>query len=75
LTVKDLPDDLYKKLQAQAHANQRPIAAKATVLLERALGERATADEDLHRRAKRLRERTPSLPEETRQKAVREGRA
>jgi plasmid stability protein len=76
LTVKDLPDNLYEKLKSQAHANRRSIAAEVTVLLERALGERATTEEDLHRRAERLRERTPAhLSEETRQKAVRDGRA
>jgi plasmid stability protein len=76
LTVKNLPDDLYEKLKAQAHTNRRSIAAEVTILLERALGERATREADLHRRAQRLRERTPShLSEETRQEAVRKGRA
>jgi len=76
LTVKDLPDSLYEKLKSQAHANRRSIAAEVTVLLERALGERATNEEDLHRRARRLRDRTPShLTEETRTEAVRRGRA
>lgn len=76
LTVKDLPDSLYEKLKSQAHANRRSIAAEATVLLERALGERATAEEDLLRRAERLRGRTPTrLTEEKRRKALRQGRA
>jgi plasmid stability protein len=76
LTVKDLPDDLYEKLKSQSHANRRSIAAEVTVLLERALGERVMKEEDLHRRAERLRERTPShLSEETRREAVRRGRA
>lgn len=76
VTLKDLPDELYERLKAQAHANRRSIAAEVTVLLERALGERTPTEEDLLRRAKRLRERTPShLSEETRQKAVRESRA
>ncbi len=76
LTVKNLPDDLYEKLKSQAHTNRRSIAAEVTVLLERALGERATKEEDLHRRAERLREQTPAhLSEETRQEAIRRGRA
>ena len=75
LTVKNLPDPLYEKLKSQAHAHQRSIAAEATALLERALGEHATTEDDLRRRARRLRERTPSyLSEETRRKAVRRGR-
>jgi len=76
LTVKDLPDPLYEKLKSQAHANRRSIAAEVTVLLERALGERAMKEVDLHRRAEDLRNRTPAhLSEETRQEAVRRGRA
>ena len=76
LTVKDLPDSLYEKLKSRAHANRRSIAAEVTVLLERALGERPMKEEELHRRAQRLRDRTPShLTEETRKAAVRRGRA
>ena len=76
LTVKDLPDALYEKLKSQAHANRRSIASEVTVLLERALGERATSEEDLLDRAKRLRDRTPTrLTEEKRREALRQGRA
>jgi plasmid stability protein len=76
LTVKDFPDSLYEKIKAQAHANRRSIASEVTVLLERALGERATSEEELLQRAERLRGRTPTrLTEEKRQRAVRRGRA
>jgi plasmid stability protein len=76
LTVKDLPDSLYEKLKSRAHTNRRSIASEVTVLLERALGERATPEEDLLQRAERLRERTPTrLTEEKRQEALRRGRA
>lgn len=76
LTVKDLPDSLYEKLKSQAHANRRSIASEVTVLLERALGERATSEEDLLRRAERLRGRTPThLTEEKRREALQRGRA
>lgn len=76
LTVKDLPDPLYEKLKSQAHANRRSIAGEVTVLLERALGERATSEEDLRNRARRLRDRTPTrLTEEKRREAIRRGRA
>jgi plasmid stability protein len=72
LTVKDLPDALYEKLKSQAHANRRSIASEVTVLLERALGERATTEDELLRRAKQLRDRTPTtLTEDTRREAVR----
>jgi hypothetical protein len=70
LTVKDLPDSLYEKIKSQARANRRLIASEVTVLLERALGERATSEEELLQRAERLRDRTPTrLTEEKRQKA------
>jgi len=76
LTVKDLPDPLYEKLKSRANANRRSIASEVTVLLERALGERATSEEDLLRRAKRLRDQTPTrLTEEKRREALRRGRA
>jgi plasmid stability protein len=76
LTIKDLPDSLYEKLKSQAHANRRSIASEVTVLLERALGERATPEEELLQRAKRLRDRTPTrLTEERRREAFRRGRA
>ncbi len=75
LTVKDLPDPLYKKLKSRAHANRRSIAGEVTVLLERALGERPVQEEELRSRAERLRSRTPAhLTEETRRNAVRRGR-
>lgn len=76
LTVKDLPDALYEKLKAQAQAHRRSIAAETTVILERALGERSTPEDELLRRARRLRETTPAyLTEEDRREAVRQGRA
>lgn len=76
LTVKNLPDALYEKLKAQADAHRRSIAGETTVILERALGERAVREEELHRRAERLRERTPvRLTEERRKSAVKRGRS
>lgn len=76
LTVNDLPDALYETLEARAHTNRRSIASEVTVLLERALGERATPEDELLRRAKQLRDRTPThLTEEQRREAVRRGRA
>lgn len=75
LTVKELPDPLYEKLKSQAHANRRSIASEVRVLLERALGERATPEADLLRRAEKLRDRTPTrLTEEKRREAIRRGR-
>lgn len=76
LTVKDLPDALYEKLKQQARAHRRSIASETTVILERALGERATPEGELLRRAQRLRETTPAyLSEADRREAVRRGRA
>lgn len=76
LTIKDLPDALYEKLKAQARAHRRSIATETTVILERALGERPIPEDELLRRARRLRERTPAyLTEDERREAVRHGRA
>ena len=76
LTVKNLPDALYEKLKTQAEAHRRSIAGETTVILERALGERAVQEEELHRRANRLRDRTPLfLTERDRSAAIDEGRS
>lgn len=76
LTVKDLPDALYDKLKQRARAHRRSIASETTVILERALGERATPERELLQRAQRLRAATPAyLTEANRQEAVRRGRA
>lgn len=76
LTVKNLPDALYKKLKKQAHAHRRSVAGETTVILERALGTRAVPERELLSRAKQLREETPIyLTEEDRKSAVRKGRA
>ena len=76
LTIKDLPDSLYEKLKARAHSHHRSIAGETTVILERALGERAVPEEELFERASRLREDTSVyLIEEDRREAVRKGRS
>ena len=75
LTVKGLPDALYEKLKARAQAHHRSITGETTVILERALGERPQREDDLLRRARQLRERTPVyLREAERKKAAERGR-
>lgn len=39
LNIKNLPDDLYRKLQARARREHRSVAQEVTRLLERALEE------------------------------------
>ena len=76
LTVRDLPDELYEMLRQQAKAHRRSIAGETTVILERALGGRALREDELLRRAKALRERTPVyLTEDERKGAAARGRA
>lgn len=76
LTVRDLPDELYERLRQQAKAHRRSITAETTVILERALGGRALREDELLRRAKALRERTPVYLTETgRKEAADWGRA
>lgn len=59
LTIKNLPDEVYEALKASAAAHRRSIIAEATVLLERALGQRFVPEADVLARAQRLREQTP----------------
>lgn len=76
LTVKDISDDLYKKLKRRARANRRSIAGETTLILERALGEQPYTEDELFERARSLRERTGIyLTEAERRKAVEQGRA
>ena len=76
LTIKNLPDELYEELRRSAAAHRRSIIAEATVLLERALGRRAVAEDELAERARRLRARSSvGLKYDELRGAIEEGRA
>ena len=60
LSIKNFDDELYAKLRERAEAHHRSIAGEVTVIIERALGERAIQEEELFQRAERVRDRSPA---------------
>jgi plasmid stability protein len=52
LTLKNIPDDVYERLKAEAGANRRSLNGQAIVLLESAL---KRAHVDVHARLARAR--------------------
>src|SRR5687768_11184092 len=47
LYVRDVPDDLYRRLRARAQAEGRSVTAETIVLLRRALGSSAVSQREL----------------------------
>jgi plasmid stability protein len=76
ITVKNIPDDLYRRLKAAAESNRRGINGEIIGGIERSLRSRGVAADQLLARVGRLREtyggRTISIEEL--ENARREGR-
>lgn len=76
LTIKNVPDELYKQLEHSARNHRRSINSEAIVCLERALNHVQPDEEALMERIRQLRAEFPTrLTEEQRRRAVKEGRA
>lgn len=58
LTIKNFPEDLYRKLKESAMEHRRSINSEVIVSLERALDPRRANRADLLERARDLRRRT-----------------
>ena len=58
ITVKNIPEDVYKRLKLLAKANRRSINSEIIICLERQLRSRAIDPERALFRARYLRERT-----------------
>lgn len=78
LTIKNVPDEVYRRLKETARQNRRSLNSEAIVLLERGLGrsrrsteEALAALEDLHRRLKNLQ----PLDDDFLERAKNQGRA
>jgi plasmid stability protein len=77
LTIKNIPDDVYRRLKESARLNRRSLNGEAIVLLERSLGrtrrssgEALAALQKLHQRLKHL----PPLDDEFLERAKNQGR-
>jgi antitoxin FitA len=77
LTIKNLPDDVYRQLKESARLNRRSLNSEAIVLLERSLGHRRRTVGESLAALRRLHERLQGLPpldDELLEKARGEGR-
>lgn len=61
LTIKNIPRELHKRLKKSAEAHRRSINGEVIVLLEEHLMSGPVDPEEFLRRARALRESTPSL--------------
>lgn len=58
ITVKNIPDDLYKKLKQQAEANHRSINSEIIACIESAVSSRPINPEAILALARNLREKS-----------------
>jgi len=58
ITVKNIPEDIYKRLKLMAKANRRSINSEIIICLERQLRSRAIDPDSVLVRARQLREKT-----------------
>jgi len=73
LTLKDIPESVYKRLKARAENNHRPLEQEATQILEAALIDRSA--EDVIARAEALNRRLGRTFPDIVNEAKRKGRA
>ena len=62
ITVKNIPDDLYKSLKRVAGKNRRSINNEIIVCIERALGGDKIAPDKILARARQLRQSIQTTP-------------
>jgi len=62
LTIKNMPDELYRRLKESARLNRRSLNSEAIVLLERSLSPRRRNAEDSLAALRRLHARLQDLP-------------
>lgn len=62
ITVKNIPEDLYRQLRTAAEINRRSINSEVIVCLERVLRNRRVTAEVTLARARQLRQKTGKHP-------------
>jgi antitoxin FitA len=62
LTIKNLPDEVYRQLKESARLNRRSLNGEVIVLLERGLGRSRRSADDALAALKELHARLKSLP-------------
>ena len=58
ITVKNIPEDIYKRLKHQAKSNRRSINSEIILIIEEAVESKKIEPEEFLVRAYRLREKT-----------------
>ncbi len=75
ITVKNIPDDLYELLKAQAKTNRRSINSEIITLIERAVRSYRIDPEEVLARAREIRESIEYvITDEELDKFINEGR-
>ena len=62
ITVKNIPDDLYKKLSRSAKLNRRSINQEIIVCIENSVEDKIQTPEQVIKKARRLRNKTADHP-------------
>lgn len=62
VTVKNIPDELYKRLKSVAEINRRSINSEIIVCIEKAVASRRISLDEVLENARRLRRLTAELP-------------
>jgi len=62
LTIRNIPDELYRRLEESARLNRRSLNSEAIVLLDRSLGRNRRNVEETVAALQRLHERLGGLP-------------
>jgi plasmid stability protein len=58
MTVKNIPEDIYKRLKHSAKVNRRSINSEIIVIIEKAVQSKKIVSEDFLVRARQIREKT-----------------
>ncbi|MFO7952720.1 MAG: Arc family DNA-binding protein [Bacillota bacterium] len=62
ITVKNIPDDLYEKLNRSAKINRRSINQEIIVCIENSVQDETHTPEQILRKARKLRDKTAAHP-------------
>jgi antitoxin FitA len=62
LTIKNLPEEVYRRLKESARLSRRSLNSEAIVLLERSLGQGRRSTEEALAALRHLHERLQGLP-------------
>lgn len=75
ITVKNIPEEIYKRVREQADAHHRSINSEIIACLEQAVKSQQLSPEEILQEARRMRKKVKgSLSSEEIDSAIREGR-